>query len=194
MSEIYIAERIRAHHRRRSRHLPASGRLRGDGTLTEYAVTALACLTAWQEEPQLLWRDSGKWALDRAVQTLLLPGGAFASRPGQQTVYAAANALMIAALAWGGQLLREPSYLSMARAARIFIKTRLVGEQGQLRHSWSGDGADREATAEDYGFYVLALMELYRVTSSRFYRREAMHLADQMAMRFSAADGGIKTE
>jgi uncharacterized protein len=90
------------------------------------------------------------------------------------------NGLMIAALAMGARILGNYSYAEAAKRAAAFIQRRLTDETGALLHRFRDEESGIQATANDYAFYILGLLELYRATFEPEYIRRAINLQEQM--------------
>ena len=105
-------------------------------------------------------------------------------------VLTAWNAMMIAALAKASRVLGEERYLSAARDARLFLKTRLTQPDGRLWLRWRDREPALEGQLDDYAFYCWALTELYEADFSTSCLREAAELADRMASLFRDESGG----
>lgn len=83
-------------------------------------------------------------------------------RPGKDDkVLTAWNGLMIMALAKGGAVLREETYLHAARKAADFINTRLRREDGRLLARYRDGEAAFPGYLDDYAFFVWGLLALY---------------------------------
>jgi hypothetical protein len=93
------------------------------------------------------------------------------------------NGFMIAALALGGRVLDEPSYIEKARTALTFIETRMrVGDRYMLRYR-QGEAAN-PALAEDYAALVWGLLEVYRSTLNPAYLQKALEVNSEMINLF----------
>jgi uncharacterized protein YyaL (SSP411 family) len=99
------------------------------------------------------------------------------------------NGMMIAALARGGQLLKEPVYVEAAGRAAEFLLT-LKGEDGVQLHAWREGKAKIPAFLDDYAFLVRALLALHDVTGADSWLTEAKRLSEQMEERLRAGSGG----
>jgi len=98
------------------------------------------------------------------------------------------NSLMVAALARAGRTL-DPLYLDAARRGASFILRQLRNADGSLLHTMHGKGT---VFLEDYGFFIIALLELYRSTFDPLYLEEAVAAADRMIGLFEdKASGGF---
>jgi uncharacterized protein len=90
------------------------------------------------------------------------------------------NGLMITALAMGARILGNYSYAEAAKRAAAFIQRRLTDETGALLHRFRDEESGIQASANDYAFYILSLLELYRATFEPEYLRRAINLQEQM--------------
>ena len=98
------------------------------------------------------------------------------------------NGLAVAALARAGAVLPgdggEPDdFLRAAREAADFVLERLRDGDGRLLHRWRGGEAAVPATAEDYAYLVLGLIELYEATLEPRWLRHALGLEEEFAER-----------
>lgn len=101
------------------------------------------------------------------------------------------NGFMIAALALGGRVLDEPSYIDRARDALEFIEQHMrSGDRYMLRYR---DGqAANPALAEDYTALVWGLLEMYRSTLDAVYLSKALQVNDEMINLFwDESQGGL---
>jgi uncharacterized protein YyaL (SSP411 family) len=94
------------------------------------------------------------------------------------------NALMIAALADAGAVLRRADYLNAARACGEHILTEMRDGRGRLRRTWKDGEARLDAYLEDYAFTVEALLVLYEATFEVRWFDAARGLADLMIELF----------
>jgi len=93
------------------------------------------------------------------------------------------NGFMIAALALGGRVLNEPSYIEKAQAALDFIESHMrVGDRYMLRYR-EGEAAN-PALAEDYAALVWGLLEMYRSTLKPQYLQRALEVNAEMVKLF----------
>lgn len=107
-------------------------------------------------------------------------------------VLTAWNALMIAALAGAGRVLNEPDYLRAAQRAQQFLEQNLVDARGRLLLRWREGQAAHVGQLDDYAFYALALLELYRATFALSYLQRAAEIAEQMIkLFFDPKQGGF---
>ncbi len=100
------------------------------------------------------------------------------------------NGLMIAAMARGGRVLQDSSYISAAEKAAGFLLTRLVREDGRLMARYREGEAAYPAYADDYAFLIWGLLELYQATYKTIHLKKALELNDQMVRLFWDRDNG----
>ncbi len=104
-------------------------------------------------------------------------------------VLASWNGLLLASLADAGEALREPRLLELAHANVRFVRRHLWLD-GRLWHLWR-DGERRvEGLLEDYAYYGLGLLALYRATFDPKALMFALELADAVRERFHDPRGG----
>ena len=101
------------------------------------------------------------------------------------------NGLMIAALALGGQVLKEPSYTQAAEKAARFVNQELRDKKGRLmkRHRLGESGLPPHI--DDYSFMIWGLLNLYETTFDSEYLSIAVDLTEIMVEDFSDENGGF---
>ncbi len=98
------------------------------------------------------------------------------------------NALMIRALAYGGQVLQESRYLDAAAAgARFLLQNHRMPDGGLYRTSRDG-GAKYNGFLDDYAFLIQALLALHDAGADGSWKSEAEALFAVMVRKFG--DGG----
>jgi uncharacterized protein YyaL (SSP411 family) len=98
------------------------------------------------------------------------------------------SALMIRALAYGGQVLGQPSYLAAARRASEFLLARHRTESGGLFRT-SRDGRPKyDGFLDDYAYLVHAMLALDAAGVGPEWRTRAAEIASAMVDRFGDAD------
>ena len=99
---------------------------------------------------------------------------------------------MIAALARGGQVLDEPTYIDAAIRAMDFIIRTLETREGRLLHRFRDNHAAIDGNVDDYAFSVWALLELYEATFETQYLLKALEYQSHLAGYFrDDQDGGF---
>ena len=107
-------------------------------------------------------------------------------------VLTAWNALMAAALARAGRVLRRPQWVAAAEKALAFIDTRLRRRDGRLLARYRDGEAAYPAYLDDYAFLLWASLEAYQATFSLAHIRRALDLAAAMEELFwDGAAGGF---
>jgi uncharacterized protein YyaL (SSP411 family) len=102
------------------------------------------------------------------------------------------NGLMIAALAMGSRILDNTQYTKAAQKGAQFILSTMSNEKGHLFHRYRMGNAGIPAHADDYAFFILGLLELYRTTYDLFYAQQAVTLQEQMISHFwDSSKGGF---
>jgi uncharacterized protein YyaL (SSP411 family) len=101
------------------------------------------------------------------------------------------NALMIRALAYGGQVLKEQRYLDAAARAAEFLLTRhRTADDGLYRTSRDGV-AKHAAFLDDYAFLLQAMLALHDAGGADArWREAAASLAEVMSRKFGDDAGG----
>ena len=107
---------------------------------------------------------------------------------------------MICACAKAGAVLGETEYVDLAVRAEAFIRKNLA-RNGRLMVRYRDGDAAGEGKLDDYACYILALLELYRVTFQEDYLARASAWAETMIEQFfdrerggfwmTAEDGGL---
>ncbi len=90
------------------------------------------------------------------------------------------NGLMIAALAKGGQVLSDKTYLNASKKAADFILSTMRKNDGRLLHRYREGDAAIEGNLDDYAFTVWGLLELYEATFDAKYLSAAIELNKTM--------------
>jgi uncharacterized protein YyaL (SSP411 family) len=125
------------------------------------------------------------------IRATLLRVRAERVRPGLDDKRLAAwNALMIAALADAGAVLRREDYLDAARAAAAFVLEHMRAPDGRLLRTYNAGQARLPAYLEDHAFLVEALLVLYEATFEERWFVEARALADTIVARFADPQRG----
>lgn len=93
------------------------------------------------------------------------------------------NALMIAALAKGSQVLNDNVYISHAQKAVDFIFDKLVLDN-KLMHSYREGKPNVLANLDDYSFLIWALLELYEASLQEKYLELALKLNEHVTGHF----------
>jgi uncharacterized protein YyaL (SSP411 family) len=100
------------------------------------------------------------------------------------------NALMIAALADAGAVLRREDYLREAAATADFVLERLRAPDGRLLRTYNAGQARLDGYLEDHAFLLEALLVLYEATFEERWFTAAYELADQLVARFADPEHG----
>lgn len=100
------------------------------------------------------------------------------------------NGLMIAALAYGGRIFENSSYIQQAEKAMDFILSNMINESGRLMARYREGEIAHLGYLEDYAFTVHALIELYEATFNVKYLTNALELNDKMLKLFKDEDQG----
>jgi uncharacterized protein YyaL (SSP411 family) len=101
---------------------------------------------------------------------LLLRARAARARPGRDDkVLADWNGLMIAALAEAGMAFERPDWIDAAARAFAFVRDRMTGPDGRLRHAWRGGRARHRAMLDDLAGMARAALALFEATADAAY-------------------------
>ncbi len=111
-------------------------------------------------------------------------------RPGwDDKVLADWNGLMIAALVRAGEAFERPTWITTARAAYEFIKSRMsVGDR--LRHSYRAGQTSAPAIATDYANMISAALALFSHTTEEVFLGDALSWANVLERHFWSDDYG----
>jgi uncharacterized protein YyaL (SSP411 family) len=138
----------------------ADGNWEGHNILNRLAHPALA--EAATEAELARWRER------------LLAARAPRVRPGlDDKVLADWNGLMIAALAEAALVFERDDWLALAERAFRFIRARMSGPDGRLRHSWREGAARHPASVDDYANLCRAALALHEATADAAYLAQA---------------------
>ena len=99
------------------------------------------------------------------------------------------NGWMICAFAKAGAVLGETEYVDLAVRAEAFIRKNLA-KNGRLMVRYRDGDAGGEGKLDDYACYILALLELYRVTFQEDYLARASVWAETMIEQFFDRERG----
>lgn len=99
------------------------------------------------------------------------------------------NGWMICAFAKAGAVLGETEYVDLAVRAEAFIRKNLA-KNGRLMVRYRDGDAAGEGKLDDYACYILALLELYRVTFQEDYLARASMWAETMIEQFFDRERG----
>ncbi|WAG57995.1 thioredoxin domain-containing protein [Clostridium estertheticum] len=100
------------------------------------------------------------------------------------------NGLMIAALAYGGRVFKNTSYINAAEKAMNFILSKMINDKGRLMARYRDGDVAHLGYLDDYAFTVHALIELYEVTFNAVYLTKAIELNENMIKLFKDENQG----
>ncbi|HWE01363.1 MAG TPA: DUF255 domain-containing protein [Tepidisphaeraceae bacterium] len=100
------------------------------------------------------------------------------------------NALMIRALAYGGEILRDTRYIDAARRAADELLTGHRTPDGGLYRTSRDGAAKYQGFLDDYAFFIHALLALVDATGEDLWNRHATDLASAMVAKFGDPDHG----
>lgn len=93
------------------------------------------------------------------------------------------NGLLIAALARAGRYARNQEYINEAASISNFIENNLVVD-GHLLHRYRGGQSGIDGFLDDYAFYSLGLIELYKATFNAGYLELAIRYTEVLLYMF----------
>lgn len=100
------------------------------------------------------------------------------------------NGLAIWAFARAYQLTGVTAYYKQAKKAASFLRANLMTLNGRLKVRWREEQAAYEGNLDDYGFYGLALYELYQCDFDVSWLRTCIQLAEKMLELFADPERG----
>ncbi|MCB2341687.1 thioredoxin domain-containing protein [Clostridium estertheticum] len=102
------------------------------------------------------------------------------------------NGLMIAAIAYGGRIFQNTSYINVAEKAMNFILSKMINDKGRLMARYRDGDVAHLGYLDDYAFTVHALIELYEATFNAVYLTKAIELNENMIKLFKdEKQGGL---
>jgi hypothetical protein len=106
------------------------------------------------------------------------------ARPGRdEKILASWNGLMISGFTDGFRITGDDRYLTAAKEAAQFILTKM-GREGQLMRVYKEGRCHTKGYADDYAFFIQALIDLYESTFEVEWLREAHDLSGRMIEQF----------
>ena len=100
------------------------------------------------------------------------------------------NGLMIGALAYGGKVFSNETYINNAKRAADFIIANSIDKDGNLLSIHIGDESYNYGFLEDYAFFIFGLLKLYQATEDQVYLCIAKKLNEDMFKLFQDTDTG----
>ena len=100
------------------------------------------------------------------------------------------NGLMISALSRGSGALGEERFKEAAKRAADYIIENMITADGRLLHCLRLKGSAIEGFADDYAFFIAALIDLYEATFDTLYLDKALKLQQVMIEDFWDDAGG----
>ncbi len=99
------------------------------------------------------------------------------------------NGLALAAFAEAARVLGDADYRAVAEENAAFVRQALWRD-GRLLHTWKGGMARVLGMAEDYAYYGLGLIELYRLTGDLSHLEWARELLEVLIAEFRDPESG----
>ena len=100
------------------------------------------------------------------------------------------NGLMISAFARAAQVLDDPKYLESAQRAVLFLEKNLTDATGNLLRSHREEPSSIAGFADDYAFFIQALLDLYEADFDIAHLQLAARLQKVMDARFGDPEHG----
>jgi hypothetical protein len=100
-------------------------------------------------------------------------------RPGlDDKILASWNAMTITGLLSCYKALGKDEYLQLALGNAKFLKSKMIGDDGRLLHSYKNNHAKINGFLEDYAFVIEAFIALFECTGEKRWLEEAARLAE----------------
>jgi uncharacterized protein len=126
-----------------------------------------------------------------AVKAKLFEARAKRIRPGlDDKILTSWNSLMLAAFADAGRVLKDQDYIRVAINNANFIRKNLYSDN-RLKHTYKNGEARIQGLLEDYAYFGLALVSLYRATFDSQWLLLALELADTITKHFADTNGSF---
>ena len=100
------------------------------------------------------------------------------------------NGLAIAALAYGGKVVKKDLFIKRAKEAADFIISNSIDEKGYLLSTHIDGESYNYGFLEDYAFFIYGLLTLYQATEDKTYLEISKKLKDDMVRLFWDEEGG----
>lgn len=101
---------------------------------------------------------------------------------------------MISALTKASRIFGREKFLAAAQKAESFLDKHLRKDDGRLFLRWCDGEAAYDGQLEDYAFYSLSMLSLYRSTFLEEYLEKAVQAADLMiSLFFDREHGGFSS-
>ena len=100
------------------------------------------------------------------------------------------NGLMISAFAKAAQVFNNKTYLTYAEKAAGFILDKMIGEKGRLLHRYRDGDAGLTASADDYAFFIAALIDLFESSFDLSYLKSALKLQNDFTDHYFDKNNG----
>ena len=125
-----------------------------------------------------------------AIRTKLLKAREKRIRPGlDDKILTSWNGLMLAAFADAGRVFGRPDYVRVAKRNAGFLRDHLY-RNGRLKHSYKNGEAATHGLLEDYAYFGLGLLALYRASFEPEWLELALELAGSVVAHFQDAEHG----
>jgi uncharacterized protein YyaL (SSP411 family) len=153
----------------------------------EHGTSTLQLTRPVDDDPETLARF--EW-----VRAALLEARGGRPQPGRdELVVAGWNGLAISALATGGAVLGEPSWIAAATvAARALVAVHEVAPGVLVRPSREGVPGIARGVLEDYAYATVGMLDLFAVTGDAFAAEAAQRWISAIRTRFCTPDGDLR--
>jgi uncharacterized protein len=126
-----------------------------------------------------------------SIKSKLFEARAKRIRPGlDDKILTSWNSLMLTAFADAGRVLNRQEYIDVAVNNANFIRKNLYADR-RLKHTYKNGEARIQGLLEDYAYFGLALVSLYRATFDSQWLLLALELTDTITKHFADANGGF---
>ncbi len=102
------------------------------------------------------------------------------------------NGLVISALARASQAFDNELYCKTAEISADFIIKNLIDKDGRIFHSYKNRVSIYTATADDYAYFICALIDLYEATFKSIYLKKTIQLSEYFIKHYwDSINGGF---
>jgi uncharacterized protein len=162
----------------------ATGNFEGKNILERsYPVEALASQFGLSDEELNVKISAIKQKLFAAREQRIRPGL-------DDKMLTSWNSLMLATFADAGRVLKRQEYIDVAVRNATFLQKKVFAK-GRLNHSYKNGEAKIQGLLEDYAYFGLALVSLYRATFDAQWLLLALEIAEVITQHFADEAGGF---
>jgi uncharacterized protein YyaL (SSP411 family) len=136
--------------------------------------------------PNLIGRDINKLeaSLESMCQMLFTYREDRVQPHRDEKIMTSINGLMIASLAYAGEVFHNSFYVKKAKEAADFILNNSIDKEGDLLSTYIDGESYNQGFLEDYSFFIFGLLNLYKATMEEKYLEVSKNLTDKMFQLF----------